>query len=267
MNKFIFLDLDGTLLDDQKAIPLSAEKAIRLAQEKGHKLIVATGRSHTGVIPEIRELGFDGFIFSAGAVVEIEKKTILKNKMDSALIGKVIDVMDQNDIGYILEGYHHSFYNQRFIDYLGSRKLLGDLNPAFQPMESYEHGTSKIYKIAFFASDLEHAKVLETKLKDCSEISVFTHQKVQGDLINGEITSTGVTKASGIKLLMSHIAVPLEHTISFGDSLNDIEMLSVTKTGVCMGNGVQDLKDIADDITETPANDGIYKAFVKHGLI
>jgi hypothetical protein len=267
MNKFIFLDLDGTLLDDQKAIPPSAAKAIRLAQEKGHKLIVATGRSHTSIVPEIRKLGFDGFIYSAGAVVEIEKKTIFKNKMDSALVGKLIDVMDQHDIGYILEGYHHSFYNQRFIDYLKSRKALGKIKPAFQSMESYQHGTSKVYKIAFFASDLAHAKILESKLKDCSEISVFTHQQISGDLINGEITSIGVTKASGIKLLMSHIAEPLDHTISFGDSLNDLEMLAITKTGVCMGNGVKDLKDIADDITETPANDGIYKAFVKHGLI
>lgn len=267
MNKYIFIDIDGTLLDDQKAIPPSAKNAIHLAREKGHKLIVATGRSHTGVIPEIRKLGFDGFIYSAGAVVEIGKQTIFKKEMDASLVANLLDVMDQNDIGYILEGYHHSFYNQRFIDYLGTQKPRRAMNPAFQPMELYKHGSSTVYKIAFFASDLDHAKMLEKKLKDCPEISVFTHQEVAGDLINGEITSTGVTKASGIKLLMSHLAESLEHTISFGDSLNDMEMLSVTKTGICMGNGVQDLKDIADDITDTPANDGIYKAFVKHGLI
>lgn len=270
MNKFIFLDIDGTLVDDQKVIPPTAKDAIRQAKEKGHKLIVATGRANKGVIPEIRELGFDGYIFSAGAVVEFENQTIHKQTMDPNLVSELIKAMEENDIGYILEGYQYSYYDQRFLDYLLKKRTIEELDSTgsrFQPKDSYRHGETDIFKIAFFAQDMAHSKAFEETMQDCKEIFIFTHQQVPGDLINGEITNANVTKASGIKRLMKHAKKPMANTISFGDSLNDLEMLKLTETGICMDNGVEELKEVADDITDSPAKDGIYKAFVKHGLI
>ncbi len=270
MNKFIFMDIDGTLLDDDRAIPDSARKAIQQAKQNGHKVIVATGRANKGVIPEIRELGFDGYIFSAGAVVEFENKTIYKQPMDPALIEKLIQAMEANEIGYILEGYQYAYYDPRFLEYLLKNRSLEDLDDSdsrFRSLDFYQHGETEIYKIAFFAKDMEHSKAFEETMQDCSKIFIFTHQYVPGNLINGEITNTGINKASGIKHLMDHMKKPMAHTISFGDSLNDLEMIQSTGTGVCMGNGVETLKEVADDVTDSPAQDGIYKAFKKHGLI
>ena len=270
MSKYIFLDLDGTLLNDDKSIPDSAKKAIHLAKENGHKLIVATGRSNKGVISSIRKLNFDGYIFSAGAVVEINEETIRKQEMDSAMVVDLIDAMEQNHIGFILEGYHHSYYNQNFTEYLDIKELIKRRNldeRVFRPMIEYKQDSSQVYKIAFFAHDLKQAKMLEATLENCSNIKVFTHEIVAGDLINGEITVSDVTKASGIKIMMSHLSESMDKTISFGDSLNDLEMLTLTHLGICMGNGVDQLKEIADDITDTPVNDGLYKAFQKHNLI
>ncbi|BES66400.1 Cof-type HAD-IIB family hydrolase [Gottschalkiaceae bacterium SANA] len=270
MSKYIFLDLDGTLLNNDKSIPDSARKAIHLAKENGHKLVVATGRSNKGVIPSIRELNFDGYIFSAGAVVEINKKTIRKQEMDPNMVVDLIHAMEENHIGFILEGYHHSYYNQTFTQHIDINELIKNRNldeRVFRPVIEYQQVSSKVYKIAFFAHDLEQAQQFELKLENCSGVTAFTHKKVEGDLINGEITVSGVTKASGIEMMMSHLAEPMEKTISFGDSLNDLEMLELTHTGICMGNGVDQLKKIADDVTDTPANDGLYKAFIKHNLI
>lgn len=270
MNKYIFLDLDGTLLNNDKSIPDSARKAIHLAKENGHKLIVATGRSNKGVIPSIRELNFDGYIFSAGAVVEINKKTIRKQEMDSAMVVDLIDAMEENHMGFILEGYHHSYYNKNFTEYIDIKDMIEKRNldeRVFRPAIEYKAESSQVYKIAFFAHNLKQAKALESKLRNRSAIKVFTHDIVEGDLINGEITVSHVTKASGIKMMMAHLSESMEKTISFGDSLNDLEMLKETHTGICMGNGVDQLKEIADDITDTPVNDGLYKAFLKHNLI
>ena len=270
MSKFIFIDIDGTLLNEERAIPDSAKKAIRQAKEKGHKLIVATGRSNRGVIPEIRELGFDGYIFSAGAVVEYKNQTVYKKTMNPDLIQTLIKSMEENEIGYILEGYKQVYYDPRFLEYLLQNMPLEELDSdssRFQPVSSYKHGEHDIFKIAFFAKDVEHSKAFEATMQDCTEIFIFTHQHVLGDMVNGEITNANINKASGIKHLMTHAKKPMANTISFGDSLNDLEMIQLTQTGVCMGNGTQALKDVADDVTDSPADDGIYKAFVKHGLI
>lgn len=270
MIKYIFIDIDGTLLNAQRAIPDSAREAIRKAKNNGHKLIVATGRSNKGVLPEIRQLGFDGYIFSAGAVVEFDHQTIYKCPLKPDLVLGLMKAMEANEIGYILEGYKNVYYDPRFLDYLQQNMALEALDSdssRFQPLEAYLHGETDIFKIAFFAKDLEHAKAFETTMQDCTEIFIFTHQHVLGNLVNGEITNAHVTKASGIKRLLAHAHTPIENTISFGDSLNDLEMIKLTKTGICMGNGTQELKDAADDVTDSPDEDGIYKAFVKHGLI
>ena len=166
--------------------------------------------------------------------------------------------------------YHHSYYNQNFTEYVDIKDLIERRNldeRVFRPAVEYQQDSSKVYKIAFFAHDFKQAKILEEKLKTRSGVTVFTHEKVAGDLINGEITVSGITKASGIELMMAHLSESMENTISFGDSLNDLDMLKLTHIGICMGNGVDQLKEIADDITDTVLNNGLYNAFQKHNLI
>ena len=56
-------------------------------------------------------------------------------------------------------------------------------------------------------------------------------------------------------------------TIAFGDGKNDISMLKSVKTGIAMGNAVDELKEIATFVTENVLDDGIFKALDKLHLI
>ena len=47
----------------------------------------------------------------------------------------------------------------------------------------------------------------------------------------------------------------LDEIIAFGDTSNDNEMLEVAGLGVCMMNGSDDTKAIADVITEKPCEE------------
>ena len=72
--KVIFVDIDGTLYDHfNKVVPESALLAVEKAREKGHKVIICTGRSLCRSRQFIN-LPFDGYIFGAGTVVYAEKK-------------------------------------------------------------------------------------------------------------------------------------------------------------------------------------------------
>ena len=51
--KFIFLDGDGTLTDDEKHIPSFAAEAIRKARANGHRVYLCTGRSRAEIYDEI----------------------------------------------------------------------------------------------------------------------------------------------------------------------------------------------------------------------
>lgn len=67
MSKFIFLDVDGTLVDYHNHIPESAVKAIRQARENGHLIYVCTGRSKAEMQPELWDIGLDGMMGGNGS--------------------------------------------------------------------------------------------------------------------------------------------------------------------------------------------------------
>lgn len=108
---------------------------------------------------------------------------------------------------------------------------------------------------------------LKKDLVNFPEITILVHEPEFKNLINGEIMLTGTTKATGIEQLLTHCSKSMDDTVSFGDSLNDMEMIATTDLGICMGNGVDALKQIADDVTDTVVNDGIYNAFAKYKII
>jgi hydroxymethylpyrimidine pyrophosphatase-like HAD family hydrolase len=61
--------------------------------------------------------------------------------------------------------------------------------------------------------------------------------------------------------------VPVEDTISIGDSTNDLPMLTFTGLSICMGNGSEKVKPQVDYVTDSIEKDGLYNAFKHYGLI
>ncbi|CAM4347476.1 HAD hydrolase family protein [Paenibacillus alkaliterrae] len=68
-----------------------------------------------------------------------------------------------------------------------------------------------------------------------------------------------VSKETGILKLCSHFGVESSEVMSFGDDFNDIEKFRVFGYSVAMLNAVQELKELADEITDTNVDDGVAK--------
>ncbi|MCQ2969548.1 MAG: HAD hydrolase family protein [Clostridium sp.] len=83
----------------------------------------------------------------------------------------------------------------------------------------------------------------------------------------GDLGVKGITKANAIEHLLSYIGADIKDTIAFGDAKIDIPMLEYCAIGVAMGNGGDEIKEVADLITDEVEDDGLYKAFKRLGLI
>lgn len=70
----------------------------------GHNVFICTGRSHCEIDKEIREIGFDGYISSCGAVVEVENKLIGVKPLEMTTLQQTIQLMNDMRINYKLEG-------------------------------------------------------------------------------------------------------------------------------------------------------------------
>ena len=99
------------------------------------------------------------------------------------------------------------------------------------------------------------------------EITELTVHELQEKLKNKELTVKDITKAHAIDQLLNYLGAKREDTIAFGDAKVDIPMLEYCHIGVAMGNGGNEIKAMADYITDDVDQDGLYHAFVHFGLI
>ena len=67
-------------------------------------------------------------------------------------------------------------------------------------------------------------------------------------------------KRGGIVKMMEYLGADIKNVVVFGDDYNDMDMFCKDWFSIAMGNGCQDLKDMASYVTDTNVNDGIKKA-------
>lgn len=275
-SKYIFVDIDGTLLSNRIGIPDSAILAIREARKKGHKVFICTGRSKSEISDSLLDIGFDGCIYSSGAVIEIDDRLILLKQISSNNIEFVMSFTKERNLGCVLEGYYASYLNpvsEKYFSNLSEKEYSAhSQNPnsfmdanKFLSTSEYNKNTSIINKISLFSNSINSYKDLSKLLK--SDLKMIIHEDNSPDILHAEITLTDISKATGIDYILEYYSDTIESTICFGDSLNDLEMIQHCKIGIAMGNGIDRLKKIADDITDSVDNDGLFNGFKKYKLI
>lgn len=101
--KVVFLDVDGTIVNDKGIIPESTKTAIRKAVENGHKLVVCSGRSLFQLPQMLLDLGFSGMVTAAGAQVIADGKEIYHAVIDEEHRKFIVDYMEKNNFVYCFQ--------------------------------------------------------------------------------------------------------------------------------------------------------------------
>lgn len=277
MNKIIFLDVDGTLVDYENQIPKSAIEAIRKARENGHKVYICTGRSRAEIYPELWDIGLDGMIGGNGSYIEDKGNIVMHKVLSLDECKKIVDWLHSKKLEFYLESNNGLFASENFetvgektIQEYSKRKGQADsetltIRKAFPEMKFGE----KLYrddlnKISFILNSYDD--YLEAK-KVFNELEVNTWGG-QGEIaLFGDIGVKDINKGLAVTKLIEYLNANLENTIAFGDAKIDIPMFKCCKIGVAMGNGGPEIKSIAHYITDSVENDGLFKAFKKLELI
>lgn len=272
--KIIFLDIDGTLtLPGCNTPPDSAIEAIQKAQNKGHKVFLCSGRNYSMLSPLLK-YHFDGVIASAGGYILCGDELIYSCPMTENQFKKAMDVFDKNQVFCTIESASGSFTDPRFKEYLKNapgetnsellrwrNQLEKELN--IRSLDEYDN--TPIYKIIIMALSEDS---LEEPKKVLSDEFQFCIQPNNGSgIINGEIINLQFNKGLAVKKVCDYYHIPIEDSISFGDSMNDLEMIETTACSVVMGNGADALKQVADIIAPPVEEDGLYQIFDQLNLI
>lgn len=275
--KAIFLDVDGTYVNDRGVVPDSARRAVVAARANGHQVFLCTGRAVSELWDDVMEAGFDGVIASAGGYVELDGEVLLHRSIPVADVRRVVEFFDSHGIDFYLEansglyGSRNSKARLRELVFGGvtDESVLAELERGLGPfidllVVDQELVRADINKVSFLDSEVPIERVRD---EFAGTLTVIPATVPMFGPNSGEMSIPGVHKASAIELLLAHAGIGREDTIAYGDGHNDLEMITFVQTGVAMGNALPGLKAAADVITGGPDEDGIYTSFVALGLI
>lgn len=279
MRKYLFFDIDGTLTGASRQVTKKTVMAIRQARENGHLAFLCTGRAPISIAKDIKEIGFDGIIASAGGFISVGDKYIFENFIDVRILSQVILLFTNAKILFSLETKDALYQTpgvQDFFDKRHQADIENNLELArfFEarkneevrlPISKFDILKNRVTKVCFISEDKLAFYDCVKYLKDYFNIVIFS--KESDDFINGEIILKNCTKGDALKRIIAYFDGNIDDTIAFGDSMNDYQMIEAAACGVVSYLAPEKLKAVASDVFEDPDDDGIYKAIKQLGLI
>ena len=269
--KLLALDMDGTVLTDQKIVTERTIRAIRAALDRGVIVVPASGRTLETLPPEL--LGIPGIRYvitcnGARVVDQVSGQVISRQLLPLDTVLELLDDLQRRDC--VLEA---SIEDRLYVSSADVERELSYVAPTLRPyMEKLHVETPDLRKL-LRERGLDSEKVL-VFVPDEAELQWMRHHlEPRQDLAvsfsvknNLEINAAGTSKGSGLDALTRYLGLSREEVMVCGDSGNDLSMMEFAGFAVAMGNAVPEIRELADAVTMTNNEDGVAVAIERHLL-
>lgn len=277
IKKILALDLDGTLLTDDKEITPATEEALIHAMACGTEVVISTGRPYVGIPKRLTEIGVKYAITANGAAVYKmpEKECLFSDCFPLEQFLPIARELVKYDI--LLRIFQNGqCYSQRDMEETIHKMQVNETQKNF-----FRSVNTTVENLVDFLTERNlpvqklTANFYQTEdgsYKDRDAVFAFLSADPALKVVNGggsnlECTKSGVSKAKGLEFLADLLGVSMDDTIAVGDSENDLDIIRAAGIGVAMGNAFEHVKTEADFITLSNEEDGVAYAIKKLGLI
>lgn len=277
--KMIIMDMDGTLLTSSGTISQRTKDALIKAQEKGIKVVLASGRSWKTLQAygdSLQMPKYDGYFIGNNGAAITETATMTHTKIAQMQLDEIKEVFEFAkkygvEVMGVLESTIYDYIPDEFREMKRQYKLEHGIDEAIWTggiraiVADQRKGYDKIYDCKSIEDYVEPVN----KMTFCHKEEVIYklyHDLVEhlGDKYNfARTTSTwaecnpkAVSKGNAIKILQEKFNILPEETFVFGDGENDLSMFAVGHA-VAMGNAMDTVKIHADEVTLDNDSDGI----------
>ena len=256
MIRALFFDIDGTLVSfNTHKVAQSTIDGLNIAKERGIKIFISTGRPLSSInkLEDIEHL-IDGYITTNGSYNFMGKSVISMHSIPKEEVLTLVDYLNKHEYPAILVGTdntavinHKPIVDRIVIDTLNitnidfsitAKTVLQQDILQITPFITQEQQDIIMPQIPHCASERWHPEFIDTVNKQASKGKALSDIVAYNDLLISE-------------------------TMAFGDGGNDISMLLKAGVGVAMGNANDNVKAMANYVTSSADDDGIYKA-LKH---
>ena len=262
--KVLVLDIDGTLTNSKKEISSATKEAIRGVLERGHKVILASGRPTPGMRRYEEELELEkygGYLlsFNGGRIIECRSgEVVYQRTLPLSIIPGLYTFAKQNGCGLV------TYFGNQIIsafepdEYVELESRINGI--PIKVVENFKDYVDFEINKCLLTAPVEKAPELEKVLRTKYEGYVSVYRSEPFFI---EVMPQNVDKAASLERMLQSIGLTREDAICCGDGFNDISMLQYAGIGVAMGNAQPAVKEAADYITGTNDEDGLVQVMDK----
>ncbi len=257
------IDLDGTLLTDEKKIKKQDIEALQKAADQGIKIALITGRMPAATEPVARDLGIPCIMAcNAGTYILEQEHCIYTEYLSIETMKGIYETIKpfgiplwifRNRQWYVTHKDRFVEVEERLIQY---KAELASMEDIFQKWKKEDTGPNKV----LIGAEPELVQTIYGILKPRQDADMACSSPNYL-----EIFPVGMNKGKALRVICEKKGIERDGTVAFGDQELDIPMLEAAGTAVAMGNAIDRLKDSVDFVTKTNNEAGIAYA-IEHYL-
>lgn len=266
--EMLVLDIDGTLTNSKKEISQTTKEAIRAIQERGHHVVLASGRPTAGILPIAKELKlkeFGGFVLSFNGAKVInckDNEIIFQNTIPSDLISDIYREAVKENVGIISYDDTSIITASEIDEYIEKESKINHM-----PIKRVDDFVSYInfpINKCLMTGEPHYLAQVEQRMKKRfgDKLSIY-----RSEPFFLEIMPLYIDKAHSLEKLLDILHMSKEQMISCGDGYNDLTMIQYAGKGVAMGNAQKEIREAADYITLSNDEDGVAHVIDKFMLV
>ena len=248
MIKMIVTDLDGTLLNDKGIVSRYTRKQLKKYKDEGLIIVIATGRIYSMAIDALKSIKYVDYIITdnGACVFDIKtKKYIYFNFISRDIVKDIFDMFN-NHFKYI------NFCDKNYVFKYTEENL--NLSKRFKIITSYEELNTKAKDITHITIKMKVNDEIFNIEKDIKETYSSLEPIIMQDSFAEDkwldISIKNCNKLNTINWLINREKIKKDEIMTFGDGLNDIDMVANFPNGVAMNNALDEVKKNAKYITK-----------------
>lgn len=256
--RLIATDLDGTLLSPSGELTPRTVAALQAATDAGVIVVFASGRPPFIAAREIEAAGRGvqyGVMANGTIVCTLPDATTLHSvSFDAPVAIEAVRTMRAHDpaIGVALAT------DRGFTAEAGFRERM-PIDPGGESVPDalvgHDGATVAIKLLAFHPTRTAHDLIAELPAVLGPDL-VIAH--MGADAV--EVAPAGADKGIGLRWLLAHLDIDGADVVVFGDEINDLPMFAVAGRRIAVANAHPSVRDAADEVTESNADDGVARA-------
>ena len=266
--KLVAIDIDGTLVDDQKKLSQKTIETIKKVKKKGVYVVLCTGRPVVGIIDYLKQLDLlsqtDYAITYNGAQVENigQKKVIATNLLTTKDYEQLLTLSKKAKVKSQIVTASSKLYTTD-----------KDISP-YTVMDAFYTKMPLYYRKQeeLICQDVAKFMLVDTKEKIDLALPYFSEEicanyyTVRSEDCFFEFMHKDANKGQAMLNLANYLGIKQTETMALGDQKNDLTMLKLANLGVAMENASAEIKKYAQKITLDNNHDGVAEALEKYVL-